>query len=181
MSNLNNNTAQLENLLAKVNALPEASNGTDTSDATATSGDILSGKTAYVNGEKITGNMPTATQATPTVSLNTSTGLITATATQTAGYVIEGTKSATLKMAVQASTIVTPRTTNKTVVSADTYVSGDIIVVGDANLVAENIKSGTSIFGVTGTYEGDNTAITTETWTLTLEDGTVVEKEVCVL
>ena len=99
--------------------------------------------------------MSIATQATPSVSIDSS-GLITATATQTAGYVEAGTKSATKQLAFQTAKTITPTTTSQIAVSSGYYTGGTVTVKGDSNLVAENIKSGVSIFGVNGTYEGNS-------------------------
>ena len=47
----------------------------------------------------------------------------------------------------------TPKTNNQTI-SSGRWLTGTQTIKGDANLVASNIKSGVSIFGVRGTYVG---------------------------
>jgi hypothetical protein len=91
------------------------------------------------------------TQNAPTI--NSSTGLVTATATVTAGYQAADTKSNTLQLTTQAAQTITPGTTNQTI-AAGKYLTGTQTIAGDSNLVAENIAEGVSIFGVTGTHSG---------------------------
>lgn len=119
-----------------------------------TSSQTITPDSTYDGLSKVTVNaMPTATQATPSINVNSS-GLITASATQTAGYVSSGTKSATKQLTVQAAKTVTPTTSNQTAVASGVYTTGAITVKGDANLKAENIAEGVSIFGITGTHSG---------------------------
>lgn len=95
-------------------------------------------------------SVSTATQATPSISVSSS-GLITASATQSEGYVSSGTKSATKQLTIKSATTITPGTADQTIASG-TYLTGVQTIKGDSNLTASNIKSGTSIFGVTGSY-----------------------------
>lgn len=77
--NLAEDTVAPENLLAGATAHDSSgqrivgtmiqSSGIDTSDATALSEDIVSGKTAYVGGEKVTGSMATLDASKPTVGI----------------------------------------------------------------------------------------------------------------
>lgn len=100
-----------------------------------------------------TKSVATATQATPSVSID-SAGKITASATQSAGYVAAGTKSATKQLTTQAAKTVTPGTSEQTAVASGVYTTGAVKVAGDANLKAENIAEGVSIFGVPGAHKG---------------------------
>lgn len=119
---------------------------------------------------KISKSVTTATQATPGITVS-SAGLITASATQTAGYVSAGTKSATKQLTTQGAKTVTPTTSNQTAVASGRYTTGTITVEGDSNLVAGNIKKGVSIFGVAGTYEGTGGAsVATCNVTITIAD-----------
>lgn len=99
-------------MASKINTISGggSSTGVDTSDATATAADIISGKTAYADGKKITGSIKS-----------------------------------------QAAQTITPGTSDKTIPSGK-YLSGTQIIKGDANLLPENIVSGKSIFGVSGTH-----------------------------
>ena len=84
----------------------------------------------------------------PSISVS-SDGLITASVTQSEGYVDSGTESATKQLTVQAAQTITPGTSNKTIASGR-YLTGTQTIKGDANLVPEHIVSGWSIFGVAG-------------------------------
>ena len=66
--------------------------------------------------------------------------------------------------ALQASTY-TPGSTPIVIGSANTMLEGAQTISGDANLVAGNIKSGTTIFGVEGTYQGSSASLITKTIT----------------
>ena len=106
----------------------------------------------YTTGSIKVAAMPTATQATPTISINSS-GLITASTTQAEGYVSAGTKSATKQLNTLSANEYTPGTGDQKI-DAGNYLTGAQTIKGDANLKAENIASGISIFGVSGTYKG---------------------------
>ena len=108
-----------------------------------------------VDGITIGVDAPTVIQPAPAVSVNSSTGLVTATYTPVAGMVEDtAAKSATLQLSVQVAQTITPGTNDKTI-AAGLYLTGTQTIKGDTNLVAGNIKSGVSIFGVSGEYGGD--------------------------
>ena len=114
------------------------------------SGSIITVPAGYYSAQA-TKAVSSVIQATPTIIVSTA-GLITATATQTAGYVAAGSKSATKQLTAKAAATYTPSTTNQTIASGQ-YLTGIQTIAGDSNLITGNIKLGTSIFGVSGTYE----------------------------
>lgn len=137
----------------------------------STSAQTIKPDSGYDALSEVTVNaMPTATQATPSISVS-SAGLITASAAQSAGYVAAGTKSATKQLSTQAAKTVTPTTSNQTAVASGKYTTGAITVKGDANLKAANIASGVSIFGVAGSLP----KVATGTFEITEWDREIVD------
>ena len=119
----------------------------------------------------LSGSSATLTTGTNTITL-TKTG-ITTTPTVSAGYVSAATASTatvalTASVTTKAAALITPGTSVQTI-AAGTYLTGTQRIAGDANLIEENIKSGVSIFGVTGTYTGAAISIQSKTITPTTE------------
>lgn len=76
----------------------------------------------------------------------------------TGGYIEQGTIVRTPisdVMTVQGYERVIPGTSDQNI-AENTYAPDGLVVAGDANLTAENIKKDVSIFGVTGTHEGSS-------------------------
>lgn len=93
-------------------------------------------------------------------SVSTGTNVLTLTKTVsvtpsvTAGYIANGTAgnssvSLSATVTTKAAATITPGTSNQTIASG-TYLTGAQTIAGDADLVAGNIKSGVTIFGVSG-------------------------------
>lgn len=149
-----------------------------------TSAQTIGGANTMMEGAVTVAAMPSGS-ATPAASISgtsatVSTGTNTLTLSKTvsntpqvsAGYVSSGTAgnsnvSLTASVTTKAAATITPGTTNQTIASG-TYLTGTQTISGDANLVAGNIKNGTSIFGVTGTYSGGGGTLTVATKTATM-------------
>ena len=145
-SPLKNNITNLQNLLDVVNSLPELPELSNE----GTASDLLSGK-QLIDDE---GNIVNGT-FTIDSELNTQDDLISQIQTALVGKASGGLPDGYVKPSVieEEAGIYTP-TTSDHLIFAGTYFAKTQTIKGDANLVAGNIKSGVSIFGVTGSYEG---------------------------
>lgn len=111
-------------------------------------------------------------QAAKTITPSTSSQTAVAKGVYTTGAVTVGAIPSTYvkPTATKAATTYTPSTSNQTI-AAGTYCSGAQTIKGDRNLVAGNIKSGVSIFGVAGTMTaGEDVTAETNTYTDLLDD-----------
>ena len=116
------------------NATKSVSSGSATAPAT------ISGTSASVSTGTNTLTLSKTVSVTPSV---------------TAGYVSSGTAgnssvSLTASVTTKAAATITPGTSNQEI-AAGTYLTGKQTIAGDADLVAGNIKSGVTIFNVSGT------------------------------
>lgn len=106
---------------------------------------LLKGVTAHdKKGEKVTGTLSDVTQATPAITVDAA-GKITASATQAAGVVAAGTKSATKQLTVQAAKTVTPSASAQTAVAKGVFTTGIITVAAVYAIIGVTYPSGSTV------------------------------------
>lgn len=123
--------------------------GSGSDDCTATRAQLLSGYTGILSDtddEPGTGTMVNRGAVSQSLPINGSY-------TIPQGY-HNGSGKVTQSIPTQGGSTTTPGTAAKTIVAANRYVTGNIVVAGDRNLVPGNIKKNVTIFGVRGTWSG---------------------------
>ncbi|ADL35993.1 hypothetical protein bpr_II053 (plasmid) [Butyrivibrio proteoclasticus B316] len=129
-----------------------------TADQTIAAGSYLSGAQTIKGDQNLTG----ANIASGKSIFNVN-GTYTSDATAAASQMLKGYTAYVKGQRVTGSIeslgaqTITPKTTDQTIV-AGKYLSGNQVIKGDANLVAGNIKAGTTIFNTKGTFTSDATA-----------------------
>lgn len=168
------NPAAASDILSGKKAIDGSGNVLTGTIATKTSSNLTaSGATVTVPAgyyaSQVTKSVSTATQATPSVSID-SNGKISASATQTAGYVSAGTKTGTKQLTTQAAKTITPTTSNQTAVSSGVYTTGAITVGAIPSTYIQ--PSGTRTITANGTYDVKSYASATVSIAATGEDVT---------
>lgn len=112
---------------------------------TVTKEKLLKGITAHdKKGEKVTGTLADVTQATPAITVDAA-GKITASATQAAGVVAAGTKSATKQLTVQAEKTVTPSASAQTAVAKGVFTTGIVTVAAVYAVIGVTYPAGSTV------------------------------------
>jgi hypothetical protein len=124
----------------------------------ATADQILDGIKATVDSGPITGTMPNNGAVSEVLDIN-------GTYTISKGY-HDGNGKVTQSIPTKTSETYIPGTTDQ-IITAGQYLLGDQTIQGDADLITDNVKSGTSIFGIKGKDSVVDTA-----------DATAVEGEI---
>lgn len=163
--NLDNDFAA-ENIKEGINLFGidgEVKPSVDFSVVTAVSDTVLVDKVFYNDkGEQATGSIPFVEAGTPSISIDSSTGEITASVSQSTGYVQEATNTSTLELSTYSGEKVSPTLEDQTIVEAGVYTTSAVEVAGitssllaglDSDFVASNIVSGVDLFGLEGTAE----------------------------
>ena len=157
MAKITDNSAKIDALIEKAKALPEAA---DLSGVTAEAADVRTGKTfVNTNGNPVDGTMADVAVPVPSVSVSSS-GLITSTAEQPAGYTPGGTKTQTTQLLTKAAETITPTKSEQVAVNPSYYTTGQIKVaaipsqyqdVSNVTSTAAGTLAGTSFVDSSGT------------------------------